>query len=367
MNHCECLLTALRHQEPDHVPYDIKLTAPKFNEFVQRTGATDPFAYFDLDYRYVPVMPPRILPDFSPYFQGRVPDWPDLNAPTLLQTSRPGAAGYFVMGEHNTAMNEWCEYRIYGEPIELNYHRKVHPLQGGSCTLTDVGCYPYPGLFAGDPYGGLAETVDHIHAERLAAVLSWEMTVFEKAWRIRGLEDPMMDFASNPEMAECLLDEVARRTGYLAMRYAQSGVDVIQLCDDIGSQNAMMSPRMWRRFLKPRLAKIIVDIKAANRQSLVCYHSDGKFAPVIPDLIEIGVDILNPIQPEAMDLAELKKQFGDRLCFWGGIGVQTTMPFGTPDDVRAAAHKVIADAGKAYPNRAAITRTLALNADTGST
>ncbi len=346
MNHRDRLLTALRHRQPDRVPYDLKFTAPKLDEFMKRTGAADPFVYFDLDYRYVPIRAPRALPDFSGYFRGRVPDWPDFDDSALLETTHPGAAGYFVMGPHNTAMNEWGEYRLYGEPVELNYHKKVHPLQGPDCTLGAVEQYPYPDLFAEYRYAGIEKIVKNIQAQGLAAALSWEMTIFEKAWRIRGMEDLMMDFVSNPDLAECLLDQIAKRTGYLAMRYARAGVDVIQLGDDIGSQNAMMiSPKTWRRFLKPRLAKIIADTKAANPDVLIFYHSDGKYEAVIPDLIEIGVDILNPVQPESMEIANLKRQYGERLCFWGGIGVQTTMPFGTPDDVRAAVRKLMADAG----------------------
>jgi len=131
------------------------------------------------------------------------------------------------------------------------------------------------------------------------------------------------------------------------MRYAELGVDIVQLGDDIGSQQGMLvSPALWRKYLKPLMAKIIADIKGANPETLVFYHSDGNIEAVIPDLIEIGVDVLNPVQPECMDIAKLKKKYGNWLSFWGGIGVQTTMPFGTPDDVRRAVKHVIRDAGR---------------------
>jgi uroporphyrinogen-III decarboxylase len=92
---------------------------------------------------------------------------------------------------------------------------------------------------------------------------------------------------------------------------------------------------MWRKFLKPRMANLIAELKAINSHVKVAYHSDGTIYPIIPDLIEIGLDVLNPIQPASMDPARLKQEYGDRLCFWGTIDEQHSLPFGSPDDVRA--------------------------------
>jgi uroporphyrinogen decarboxylase len=345
MNRRECIMAAMRREEPERVPLGIHLAAAKYEEFVARTGETDPYEYFDLDYRHVPLVPPPALPDFSQYFVGRVPDWPDTSASHFALNPFRGNTHFFVMGEHNTAMNEWGEYRIYGK--DRDYHRKVAPLNHPGCTVTDIVEYPFPDLFAPYRYEGIEEGICALHERGLAAVLSWEMTVFEKAWRVRGMEALMMDLVDNPDLVECLLDEIARRTGYLAMRYAQAGVDIVQFGDDIGSQRGMMiSPEHWRRYLKPRVARIIADVREVSPEVLIFYHSDGDVDPVIPDLIEIGVDILNPVQAECMDIARLKQSYGDRLSFWGGIGVQTTMPFGKPRDVRAAVRQLIGDAGR---------------------
>jgi uroporphyrinogen decarboxylase len=241
-------------------------------------------------------------------------------------------------------MNEWGEYRIYGEAED--YHRKVYPLDKPDCTIADIEAYPYPDLSAAYRYEGLAEAIRDLHDRGLAAVLSWEMTIFEKAWRIRGLEELLMDLVLAPALAEALFDQVAMRTGAFAARVAELGVDIIQLGDDVGSQTGMLiSPRLWRRTLKSRMADLIAGIKRANPDTLVFYHTDGIVDPVIPDFIEIGIDILNPVQPECMDVGRLKREYGQHLAFWGGVGVQTTMPFGTPDDVRAATRQVIEEAG----------------------
>ena len=113
-------------------------------------------------------------------------------------------------------------------------------------------------------------------------------------------------------------------------------MDIIITGDDVATQHGlMMSAQTWRTFLKPRQAATIDVVRKANPDSYVFYHSDGDVESLIPELIEIGIDILNPVQPDCMDPAEIKRKYGDRLSFWGTVSVQHTMPFGTPDDVRA--------------------------------
>jgi uroporphyrinogen-III decarboxylase len=113
------------------------------------------------------------------------------------------------------------------------------------------------------------------------------------------------------------------------------GVDMIWTGDDVGMQTGMLiSPRVWRKFLKPRMAGFIASLRDINPLVKVAYHSDGNISAIIPDLIEIGLDVLNPIQPACMDPARLKQTYGDRLCFWGSLDEQHTLPFGSPSDVR---------------------------------
>jgi len=172
-------------------------------------------------------------------------------------------------------------------------------------------------------------------------------TIFECAWALRGYEQMMMDFVVNPDLAEQILDIPFNYHLTAAKRLVQMGVDMIWTGDDIGAQNSMIiSPAMWRKFLKPRMAAFISEIKSINPQLKVAYHSDGFIYPIIPDLIEIGVDVLNPIQPASMDPAQLKKDFGDRLCFWGSIDEQHTLPFGSPADVRSEVLTRIETLGK---------------------
>lgn len=338
-------LRTLRRQSPTRVPFAVQLAPRKHEEFVQRTGQSDAYEFFRLPYRHVGTVPPQRLPDLGRYFKGRVPDWPDLSAPGHRLDAFAGNPHYFSMGPNRTAMNEWGEYRIYGD--DLDYHRKICPLDLDDITLSDIEAYPYPDLFAPSRYAGIDEQIRVTKGRDLASVLSWEMTIFEKAWRIRGLERLLTDMVDAPAMVEALFDRIAARTGFLAAKYAAAGVDVIQLGDDIGSQQGMLiSPELWRLHLKPRLAGIIANIKQANPETLVFYHSDGVISPVIDELIDIGVDILNPVQPECMDVVEVKRRYGRRLSFWGGLGVQTVLPFGSPSDVKNAVRKLIDDVAR---------------------
>ncbi|MCL6488309.1 MAG: hypothetical protein K6T76_05155, partial [Alicyclobacillus mali] len=107
----------------------------------------------------------------------------------------------------------------------------------------------------------------------------------------------------------------------------------------------LMSPQVLRETLLPRLGRIIAAAREQNPEILIFFHTDGFVEPIIDDLIEIGVDVLNPIQPECMDIAALKDKYGDRLSFWGGVGIQTTMPFGTPAEVKEVVRQTIETVG----------------------
>ena len=117
--------------------------------------------------------------------------------------------------------------------------------------------------------------------------------------------------------------------------------------DDFGAQNTMViSPKVWRKFFKPKMSNFIASLKEINPDVKVAYHSDGNVYPIIPDLIEIGLDVLNPIQPASMDPAQIKKDFGNSLCFWGTIDEQHTLPFGSPADVEAEVQKRLLTIGE---------------------
>ena len=160
-------------------------------------------------------------------------------------------------------------------------------------------------------------------------------TIFESAWALRGMDTLMTDFYINQEIANHLLDETSNYHLEVAKNMAKMGVDMIWLGDDMGEQSSLLiSPELWREYFKPRMAKIIMELKKIKPDIKIAYHSDGCVYDIIPELIEIGIDVLNPIQTECMNPEILKEKYGDKLCFFGGISVQSTLPLGTFHDIK---------------------------------
>ncbi len=165
-----------------------------------------------------------------------------------------------------------------------------------------------------------------------------ELSLFELAWHLVGMEKYLMDFAMEEPWIEKLNDRVEEWTTAIALQLVSLGVDAIWLGEDLGTQTSMLiSPDMWRDRFKPRYARLIARLKAANPGLLVAFHSDGAVAPLIEDFIELGVDIYNPVQPNVpgSDPRELQEKYGGRIAFFGGIDQQELLPGGNLEAIRA--------------------------------
>lgn len=166
-------------------------------------------------------------------------------------------------------------------------------------------------------------------------VPNFGMALFERAWSLRGFEAFLMDMVERPEWVEDLLDRITAIQLDLAGRFIAAGVDGGYFGDDYGAQRAMLfSPRLWRRFIKPRLAKLFSVFLDAGLP--VILHSDGDIRAILPDLVEIGLTALNPVQPEVLDHHWLRAEYGAKLAFYGGVSTQGALPVGDPQEVRAA-------------------------------
>ncbi len=230
---------------------------------------------------------------------------------------------------------EWAIKR-YQTPFGAGFftEMKKHPLAAAQ-TIADLEAYQPP-----DPNRpALYENLERLlreHGSTHYIVGRLHCTIFETAWALRGFQQTLLDFLMDPDFTHRLLEIPYQYHKAAACEMARRGVDMIWLGDDMGSQKYMLiSPDTWRTFFKQRMADLIAAVRAIRPDLCIAYHSDGAVQPILPDLIEIGVDVLNPLQPESMDPAALKKEYGDRLAFFGAIDVQQTLPFGTPESVAA--------------------------------
>ncbi len=214
----------------------------------------------------------------------------------------------------------------------------LHPLAGIE-EIDQLTRLPWPDTSDPRHYGHFRQECGEIQAAGKVASGSRECTVFEHAWYLRGMDNVFCDWAEQNPISDWLLDYFTERSIHVCRAFALAGCDMIRLGDDVGMQDRLLiSVGMWRQHLKPRLQRVIEAIREASgdRKVWVQYHSDGYVTPLVQDFIDIGVDILNPVQPECMDLESVAAHFQSRLAFSGMIGTQTTMPFGTTTDVRAA-------------------------------
>jgi len=316
------ILTTLSRKEPDKVPKYIRFTPEMKVKLHEKIGTDNYEDYFGIEIRRVGFKPTKKLPDFLSYYDESLPK--------------------------NTYFDDWGIPFVTGS--EGHVKRELYPMATFK-TPQEILEYPWPDFMASYRHEHLEKEVQKLHNRGYAVIGRLTETsggfIFETAWQLRGMDNLFVDFYDDPDFARVLLDKITEINVQVSTRFAEAGVDILWLADDIGIQNTMlMSPAMWRKWLKPRLKRLIDSAKRVNPHIHIFYHSDGFIEPVIPELVEIGVDILNPIQPECMNPVRLKRLYGDELSFFGTIGVQTVMPFGTSKDVRRAVREMIEKVGQ---------------------
>lgn len=174
------------------------------------------------------------------------------------------------------------------------------------------------------------------------AAPNFGMCLFERAWSLRGFDEILIDLMDEPVWVEELLDRITDIQVRLAKRFVSLGVDGGYFGDDYGAQRSMLfSPNVWRTLFKPRLARMFAVFLDAGLP--VILHSDGDIWDILPDLVEIGLTCLNPVQPEILEHARLYREFGSKLSFYGGISTQSVLPAGTPEQIRAATAACVRD------------------------
>lgn len=219
----------------------------------------------------------------------------------------------------------------------------VSPLRNAQ-RFDDIESFPYPDL-SEHTEEHMAEQVQTAHEEGRPAIC-WVGHIYENAWQIRGYQQFLEDMMDRPEWCEYILDRLMERNKIKACAAARAGADMLRTGDDVANQETMMfSPDQWGRFLKVRWAEIYEAARSIKPDIEIWYHSDGNLEAVIPELVEIGVTILNPVQPECMDPKDIKARWGDKLVLDGTIGTQSTMPWGSPEEVRSVIRQRKKDIG----------------------
>jgi uroporphyrinogen decarboxylase len=330
VNPRERILTALNHEPPDRTPVD-GWFHPEVVTALKRHFDSDDWdavlARLGIDG----------WADLSPWIH--FSDWDAQAVP------RPGGADgpRAIWLDEQTYVDGWGIRFRFGEGDR--YQRWLSgPLESAE-TPDDVLRYRFP--VAAD----IREPDDY--ARRVAELKARGRFVtgeidnpYKRFWHLRGYENALMDYRINVPVLEAVYDRLYPLATELALRMVRAGVDMVKVVGDVAMQDRIiMGPELWRRYDKPRWAPLIEACRAVNPQVAFFFHSDGKLTDLMDDLVEVGFTVINPIQPECMDPVEVKRRWGDRITLHGGISIQRTLPFGTPDEVRREVEALIRACG----------------------
>ncbi len=332
----ERVLTALNHREPDRVPLDLGSCGPTgihvwaYERLLKVLGLQEDVQIWDV------------------VGQLAQPSETVLNLVGAdVRGVRVGGGSYTPeLLSQTELVDRWGT--TWRRPDGGNsFHIAGYPLR--HATQRDLADYPWPDGASPALVTGLAQRAKFLHEKTPYAVLG-EISghIFERAQMMRGFDAFLLDMAADRDFAEELLDRILAIEIDIAATFLDAVgpyLDIFAFKDDIAMQSGpIISPVMFREMIKPRMKKLIETIRSKTRAKL-WFHSCGSVYYAIPDLLELGIDILNPVQVRAkdMDTARLKREFGDRLAFWGGIDTQQVLPFGTPAEVAAEVRQRLAD------------------------
>lgn len=316
MKHRDRVALALAHEEPDRCPMQISFT-PEFASRLRKE------------------IHGKIGKTHNPHGGGNTYELERYLDEDFLLTSVGWANNYYQTFEPRAEyVDEWgvgWKAIPYETPLGAGIYTEFisHPLANEKAIDNYTPPSPEnPRLYSD------AQTLIENYKDEYWIVGVTVTTIWETAWALRGLERMMMDLIENPQLAGRILDIPYNYHLSAATKLVEMGVDMIWLGDDVGAQQGMiMSPDMWRQILKPRMSTFIRTLKEINPAVKIAYHSCGSIAAIVQDLVDIGVDVLNPIQPACLNLDHLKEAYGQKLSFWGSIDEQQTLPFGSPRDV----------------------------------
>ena len=348
----ERVKTSLRHETPDRVPVDFLATMEIWNRLADKIQpTTEPIGYtelidtcyeailrhFEVDCRVISYDQFYQPPESVLYPGAKVEWWKVLSRSTPSRMWRqllPDGSARDIWGHHiHIVENSTGAYEEFAK----------WPLAAAQ-SISDLKKHPWPepDWWDFNPILDLIQQLDTHQEYHLRFRIG---SIFEIAWQLRGMEKFLMDLALNPGIPLYMMDrltDIYVENTRRVLNLAGDRLDMVYFYDDVATQQSLMiSPQMWEQYIRPR-HQCIIDV-AKSFGIPVMYHCDGALAPLLPELVEMGIDVLNPVQADAkgMDPEMLKKEFGDRLSFHGGIDIIKTLPSGTVDDVKAEVAELI--------------------------
>ena len=303
MNNRERVLAALNHNEPDMVPYNIDFTQKARAKMVEFYG--------------------------DPGFASKLG-----NCFTSLGCAPKG-------GWKEISPDIWEDE--FGVEWDRTIDKDIGTVRNCIVTPDNLDEFRLPDPDDPSRYSRYDEIVKANEDGFFLASLGFSL--FERAWTLAGMENLLMAMCSDPGFVDALLDKILEYNLRIIENACSFDIDAMRFGDDWGHQYGLiMGPELWRKFIKPRIRKMYELTKSKGKFILI--HCCGKVDEIFPDLIECGLDLFNPFQPEVMDVFEMKKKFGDALSFYGGISTQRTLPYGTVAQVRDEVRRLVDIVGK---------------------
>ena len=338
LSHRERVIKALSHQEPDRIPFDLGGTV---NSSIHVTGYQKLKAHFGIEAEDTIIHKMmQIAAVHEPVLQALDTDfrYVGLGSPDSRPDTPVGENGY---------QDEYGVVRR--RPSSALYYDLVKSPLGGAITIQDIVNFSWPDpTDPGYTRGLRARLLDYREKTDYAIVLRLPSAFVHTTQYLRGFEDWFIDLAADQKLAGALFDAAVEHSSALAAEILKVGgdlADVVAISDDMGLQNGpIVSPELYRQLFKPRHKKYFDTVKK-HTSAFLHFHCCGSIYKLLPDLIELGVDVIHPVQVAArdMDSSILGPEFGDRLSFWGGIDTQKVLPKGTPEEVKAEVRRRIRD------------------------
>lgn len=302
MNNKERVFTSLKHHQPDKIPYNISFTQKAYQNMIEYSGD-------------------RFEEQLNNCF-------------IILSTEKK---------------NGWNEVKpdIWEDEFGVRWNRSIDKDIGvvSNCLISqdNINSYRFPDPENPGRYEDFKSLIEKHNDKFVIAQIGFSL--FERAWTLAGMENILMAMVAEPAFVHDLLDRILDYNMKVIEHACAYDIDGMLFGDDWGQQTGLiMGPQLWREFIASRVKEMYQYVKSKGKYVMI--HSCGKVDEIFPDLIEAGLDVFNPFQPEVMNVFEIKKKYGNKLSFYGGISTQKTLPYGTVDETREAVRRMLYEVGR---------------------